>query len=156
LNSKNNNNKDKNTKISANGFTITYKNEFSVNLYDRLIDYVRQQDRLNDFLKYDETQLKVYFLKEIADIFQQAIRNACNSHNVGTEGVEDFLLDNWAKLRIDELIDLIINYVYSHSPLTVETKTSGIKKQFKNLQQELSKDIIDNWFAIIGNDYLPT
>jgi len=54
LNSKNNNNNDKNSKISAIGFTITYKNELSINLYDKLVDYVRQQDKLNEFLKYDE------------------------------------------------------------------------------------------------------
>jgi hypothetical protein len=154
LNSINNNNKDENSRIRATGFTITYKNELSINLYDKLVDYVRQQDKLNDFLKYDERQVKVYFLKEITDIFQQAFRNACNTYNVDT-AVEDFVTDNWAKLRIDELIDLIINYVYNHSPLAGETKTRGIKKQFKNLQQELIKDIIDNWFAIIGQDCLP-
>jgi hypothetical protein len=99
----------------ATGFTTTYKNELSINLYDKLVDYVRQEDRLNDFLKYDETQHKVYFLNEITDIFQQAIWNACNWHNVDTEGVENFLTDNWTKLRIDELIDLIIHCVYNHS-----------------------------------------
>ena len=100
MNSKNNNNKDKNknSKISAIGFTITYKNELSINLYDKLVECLRQQDKLNDFLKYDKSQLKVYFLKEITDIFQQSIMHACNSHNVGTLGVEDFLTDNWAKL----------------------------------------------------------
>ena len=71
-------------------------------------------------------------------------------------GAGDFLTDNWANLRIDEFIDLIINYVYNHSPLAVETKTKGMKEQFKNLQQELFKDIIDNWFAIIGHDLSPT
>ena len=71
-------------------------------------------------------------------------------------GAGDFLTDNWANLRIDEFIDLIINYVYNHSPLAVETKSRGIKKQLKNLQQELSKDIIDDWFAIIGHDCPPT
>jgi len=156
LNSKNNNNNDKNSKISAIEFTITYKNELSIYLYDKLVDYVRQQDKLNDFLKYDERQLKLYFLKEITDIFQQAVRNACNRHNIDTEGAGDFLTDNWANLRIDEFIDLIINYVYNHSPLAVETKTKGMKEQFKNLQQELFKDIIDNWFAIIGHDFSPT
>ena len=92
MNSKNNNNKDKNknSKISAIGFTITYKNELSIYLYDKLVDYVRQQDKLNDFLKYDERQLKLYFLKEITDIFQQAVRNACNRHDVGCRG-----LPNW-------------------------------------------------------------
>ncbi|HYT41965.1 MAG TPA: hypothetical protein VEP90_06445 [Methylomirabilota bacterium] len=74
-------------------------------------------------------------------------------HNLGTEVVWEFLKDNWVKLRIDELIQLIITYVYNHSPLAVETMTRGIK-QFKKLQQELCKDIIDNWFAIIGHDSL--
>ena len=78
------------------------------------------------------------------------------ANNVGTRGVEDFLTDNCAKFRIDELIDLIIIHVYNHSPLAVEIKTRGVKKQFKNLQQELSKDIIDNWFAIIGHECPPT
>jgi len=55
---------------------------------------------LNGFLRYDERQLKVYFLEEIIDIFQQAIRNACNAHNVSIEGVKDFL-DNWVKFRVD-------------------------------------------------------
>jgi hypothetical protein len=127
LNSKNNNNKDKNSKNSAIGFTISNKNELSINLYYKLVDYVRQQEKLNDFLKYDERQIKVYFLKEITDIFQQAFRNACNTYNVDT-AVEDFVTDNWAKLRIDELIDLIIHYVYNHSPLAEESKTRGIKK----------------------------
>ena len=103
MNSKNNNNKDinikdKNINISATRCTITSKNVLSINLYDKLVDYLRQQDKLNDLVKYDESQLKVYFLKEITDIFQQSIRHACNSHNVGTRGVEDFLTDNWAKL----------------------------------------------------------
>ena len=154
-NSKNNKNKDNNSKSSPIALTLSYKNELSVNLYDRLVDYVKQQDKLNDFLKYDERQLKVYFLEEITDIFQQAIRNACNAHNVGIEGVKDFLADNWVKLRVDELIQLIITYVYNHSPLAVETKTRGIK-QFKKLPQELCKDIIDNWFVIIGHDCPPT
>jgi len=150
--SKNYNNKDNNNNISPNGLTLGYKNE-PANLCDRLIDYVKQQDKLNDFLRYDERQLKVYFLEEIIDIFQQAIRNACNAHNVGIEGVKDFLVDNWVKLRVDELIQPIITYVYNHSSLVVEINTRGIK-QFKKLRQELCKDIIDNWFAIIGHDSL--
>jgi hypothetical protein len=148
-NSKNHNNKDNTSNISPNGLTLSYKDELPANLRDRLVDYVKQHDKLNDFLKYDEKQLKVYFLEEIIDIFQQATRNACNAHNVAIEGVRDILVDNWVKLRVDELIQLIISYVYNHSPLAVETKTRGIK-QFKKLQQELCKDIIDNWFAIIG------
>ncbi len=151
--SKNYNNKDNNNNISPNGLTLSYKNELPADLRDRIVDYVKQQDKLYDFLKYDERQLKVCFLEEIIDIFQQAIRNACNAHNVATEGVKDFLVDNWVKLRVDELIQLIITYVYNHSPLAVETMTRGIK-QFKKLQQELCKDIIDNWFAIIGHDSL--
>ena len=153
LNSKNSINKDNNNNISPNGLTLSYKNELPADLRDRLVDYVKQQDKLNDFLKYDERQLKVYFLEEIIDIFQQAIRNACNAHNVATEGVKDFLVDNWVNLRVDELIQLIITYVYNHSPLAVETMTRGIK-QFKKLRQELCKDIIDNWFVIIGHDSL--
>ena len=152
LNSKSNNNKDNNTKNSPIGLTLSNKTELPANLCDRLVDYVKQQAKLNDFLIYDERQLEVYFLEEITDIFQQAIRNACIAHNVGIEGVKDFLADNWVKLRVDELFQLIITYVYNHSSLAVETKTRGIK-QF-NLQQELSKDIIDNWFAIIGHDSL--
>ena len=95
MNSKNNNNKDinikdKNINISATRCTITSKNVLSINLYDKLVDYLRQQDKLNDLVKYDESQLKVYFLKEITDIFQQAVRNACNRHDVGCRG-----LPNW-------------------------------------------------------------
>lgn len=127
--------------------TLSYKDGLPANLCNRLVDYVKQQDKL-DFLRYDESQLKVYFLEEIIDIFQQAIRNTCNAHNVGL-GIKGFLVDIWVELRIDELIQLIITYVYNHSPLAVETKTRGIR-QFKKLRQESCKDIIDNWFAIIG------
>jgi len=67
--SKNYNNKDNNNNISPNGLTLSYKNELPADLRDRLVDYVKQQDKLNDFLKY--------FLEEVIDIFQQAIRNAC-------------------------------------------------------------------------------
>jgi hypothetical protein len=152
-NSKNNNNKDNNSKVSPIGLILSYKDELPINLYDKLVDHVKQQDKLNDFLKYDERQLEVYFLEEITNIFEQIIRNACNVHNVGIEGLKDFLADNWVNLRFDELTQLVITYVYNHSPLTKQTKTRGIK-QFKKLQQEFSKDIIDNWFAIILHDSL--
>jgi hypothetical protein len=122
--------------------TLSYKDELPANLCDRLVDYVKQQDKLNDFLKYDERQLKVYFLEEIIDIFQQAIRNACNVHNVGVEAVKDFLVDNWVKLRVEELIQLIITYVYN-SPLAVETKTRCIIDLFHRMNYLIiRKDII--------------
>jgi hypothetical protein len=35
--------------------------------------------------KNEPANLVVYFLEEIIDIFQQAMRNACNAHNVGIE-----------------------------------------------------------------------
>jgi hypothetical protein len=63
LNSKNNINKDNNNKISLNGLTLSYKSELPANLCDRLVDYVKQQDKLNDFLKYDERQLILILLQ---------------------------------------------------------------------------------------------
>ena len=40
-NNKDINIKDKDIKISATGFTITSKNELSINLYDKLVDVHR-------------------------------------------------------------------------------------------------------------------
>jgi hypothetical protein len=92
---------------------------------------------------------------DITDIFHKAIKKACKMHDIGNDGVESFLRNNWGKLRVDELTRLIITYVYNRSPLAVETRPTGTK-QFKKLRQELSKDIIDNWFEIIDYNSLPT
>jgi len=56
-------------------------------------------------------------------------------HNLGTEGVWEFLKDNWVKLRSDELTQLIITYVYNYSPLAVETKIEIKIRGIKTIQE---------------------
>jgi hypothetical protein len=152
--SQNNNNKNnKNSKQpnSNNGsieLTLTYEKELSTILYARLVEYVKQQNKLNEFTQYDNRHIETY-LEKISDIFHGAIRKSCKIHDTSKEGIENFLRNNWNELRFEELIRLIVTYVYDDSPLTVTTKTGGIK-QFKKLRQDLLKDLIDNWIAIVS------
>jgi hypothetical protein len=142
----NNDSKDNKSSIEL---TLTYEKELSIILYDRLVEYVKQQqNKLNEFLQYDKRDLETYLLEEITDIFHEAIRKSYKIHDISKEGLENFLRNNWDRLRFEELIGLIVTYVYGHSPLAVTTKTRG-NKQFKKLRRELSKDIIDNWFDIV-------
>jgi len=150
--------KHPNSKNGSIELTLTYEKELSTILYDRLAEYVKQQNKLNEFIQYDKRHIETY-LEKISDIFHEAIRKSCKIHDTSKEGVENFLRNNWNELRFEELIRLIVTYVYDHSPLTVTTKTRG-NKQFKQLRQDLLKDIIDNWFAIvdynIDNNYNST
>ena len=150
-NNKKNNNNSKNRKNVSVGRMLTYEKELTTTLYDLLVDYVKQQDKLDDFSRLDETQIKAYFLDEITRIFQESVRGACKLHEVDTECMESFLKNNWSKLRFNELIKLIITYVYELSPLASETRIRSAR-QFKKLRQAFLKDIIENWFAIIGNN----
>ena len=150
-NNKKNNNNSKNRKSVSVGRMLTHEKELTTTLRNLLIDYVKEQDKLDDFSRLDETQIKAYFLDEITRIFQESVRDASKLHEVDTEGIESFLKNNWGKLRFNELIKLIIAYVYDLSPLAAETRMRG-SRQFKKLRQDFLKDIIENWFAIIGND----
>ena|SRR2546428_10570011 len=157
----NKNNKSSKHPNSKNGsieLTLAYEKELSTILYDSLMEYVKQQNKLNEFIQYDKRHIETY-LEKISDIFQEAIGKSCEIHDTSKEGVQNFLRNNWNELRFEELIRLIVTYVYFHSPLTITTKTRG-NKQFKKLRQDLLKDIIDNWFAIvdynIDNNYNST
>jgi hypothetical protein len=150
-NKKNNSNNSKNRKNVSVGRMLTYEKELTTTLYDLLVDYVKKQDKLDDFSRLEEAQIKAYFLDEITRIFKESVRGACKLHEVDTEYMESFLKNNWGKLRINELIKLIIAYVYDLSPLAAETSIRSAR-QFKKLRQDFLKDIIENWFAIIGNN----
>ena len=147
-NKNNKSSKHPNSKNVSIELTLAYEKELSTILYDRLVEYVKQQNKLNDIIQYDNRHIENY-LERISDIFHEAIRKSCKIHDTSKEGIEKFLRNNWNELRFQELIRLIVTYVYDDSPLTVTTKTRGIK-QFKKLRQDLLKDIIDNWFAIVN------
>ena len=72
MNSKNNNNNNNNSKNVSIGRTLTNEKELSTTLHDMLVDYIKQQNKLNDLLRYDETRIKAYFLVDITDIFHKA------------------------------------------------------------------------------------
>jgi hypothetical protein len=161
IDSKNNDNKNNkssksskhlNSKNGSIELTLTYEKELLTILYDILMEYMKQQNNLNEFLQYDKRHIET-FLEKITDIFHEAIRKSCIIHDTNKEGVENFLRNNWDELRFEELIRLIVSYVYDDSPLAVTTKTIGIK-QFRKLRQELSKDIIDNWVDIVEYNHV--
>jgi hypothetical protein len=51
-----------------------------------LAEYIKQQNKLNEFLQYDKRHIDTYFLDEITDIFHEAIRKSCNMHDIAKEG----------------------------------------------------------------------
>lgn len=143
-----NSNTSGNRKNVSVGRMLTYEKELTTTLRDLLVDYVKQQDKFDEFSILDEVQIKAYFLDELARIFKESVGSACKLYEVDTDCVETFLKNNWGKLRFNELIKLIIAYVYDLSPLGKETRIRGAR-QFKKLRQDFLKDIIENWFAII-------
>jgi hypothetical protein len=147
---KKNNNTSGNRKNVSVGRMLTFEKELTTTLHDLLVDYVKQQDKFDDFSILDEVQIKAYFLDEITRIFQESVGSACKLYDVDTECMENFLKNNWGKLRFNELIKLIITYVYDLSPLATDIRTRSAR-QFKKLRQDFLKDIIENWFAIIDN-----
>jgi len=86
-NNKKNNNNSKNRKSVSVGRMLTHEKELTTTLRDLLIDYVKEQDKLDDFSRLDETQIKAYFLDEITRIFQESVREASKLHEVDTEGM---------------------------------------------------------------------
>jgi len=68
-----------------------------------------------DLCLYDKGYIETYLLEKITDIFDEAIRKSCIIHDTNKEGVENFLRNNWDELRFDELVGLILSYVYDHS-----------------------------------------
>src|SRR5207247_3786850 len=102
-NNKNNNN-SKNRKNVSVGRMLTYEKELTTTLRDLLVEHVKQQDKLDDFSRLDEAQIKAYFLDEITRIFQESVRSYRKLHEVDTECMESFLKNNWGNLRFNELI----------------------------------------------------
>ena len=109
----NKNNKSSKHPNSKNGsieLTFAYEKELSTILYDSLMEYVKQHNKLNEFIHYDKRHIETY-LEKISAIFHEAIRKSCKVHDTSKEGVENFLRNNWNELRFEELIRLIVTYV---------------------------------------------
>lgn len=59
---KNNNNKNNKTRVDSIGLTLSYEKELSTILYDILLDYVKKQNKLDEFLQYDKGRFRDYFI----------------------------------------------------------------------------------------------